>query len=248
MQKLISKIIKSLNRYDVVTVCVGNRSLCSRICALIRYYGTLTIGFTARRLSMCFILTPRKGREGALKRDATIAAKLRKEIKPTARTRTPGSFASITDPRSFFSRRISRRGARRMRDKKEEKEETAGPIKIKEKNKFRDSCVTSGRGRITIRARRSAELRRPSGSYAPAYLPNSVFVLQDISLGALSSADTRSGFDDLRLAALIILGRIANRPVDRETVPFFFPLYRFREIARLLREVNFPLVTIVSLN
>ena len=42
----------------------------------------------------------------------------------------------------------------------------AGPIKIKEKNKFRDSCVTSDGGRITIRARRSAELRRPPGSYA----------------------------------------------------------------------------------
>ena len=34
-----------------------------------------------------------------------------------------------------------------------------GPIKIKEKNKFRDSCVTSDGGRITICARRSPELR-----------------------------------------------------------------------------------------
>jgi len=53
---------------------------------------------------MYLILTPRKARKSAYGglRDATSPAKLRKEIKPIARRGRSGSFASITDPRSFF--------------------------------------------------------------------------------------------------------------------------------------------------
>lgn len=80
-----------------------------------------------------------------------------------------------------------------MQDKR--KKEAAGPIKIKEKNKFRDSCVTSDGGRITIRARRWAELRRPSGSYAPAYLSNSALIRPDVFHGAFNSTDSEKGLN-----------------------------------------------------
>lgn len=71
-------------------------------CTLLYSYCYISIGFAACRLSMCFTLTLRKARSKPDLRDATIAAKLRKEFKPIARRGRRGSFASITDPRSFF--------------------------------------------------------------------------------------------------------------------------------------------------
>lgn len=121
-----------------------------------------------------------------------------------------------------------------MRDKRE-REGTAGSIKIKEKNKFRDSCVTSDKGRITIRAWRLAELRRPPGSYVPCL--SFEFRVRPggriVSLDAFTSLYADRSSSIASRISRVWIGRIAP-----SFLFFFFALVSFKRIVGVCCRLN----------